>query len=440
MFSARTYGEVIDRLKVVHRELKTLGCFSNVDITLDRETEDNIELLNVRWFRFRTSSASMTRRLFQVLVTVKELGRITRKFDVRTTRDGDSQAVASAALPNLFGRGESAGLVASRSWLSPNIDGCLLFSCGGGRYRTDVGRRHRPVLWRGLSARENYASLTLSLDPANWLRQELSTTVLIRDTWLTGGRANPSAALSAREQCGYSMKSSISQTLEMDTRDNEVLPRRGLLLRWFAELTGPLGNANFCKNDLKASAHLPVGDVCVLSLCWMASVLTPLGSSAYFGSSHHSSFSSSSSSPLAPEFALFRNPLQCRGWNHAPCAASEFTFPGHVGGHLLSVASSIKLSFPVPFLRGAKSWILQNTHMQLFCDYGAIGRSGPGFRLWDLGLKSREWSAFESLAAGAGIVLRLGKHGRAELNYCYPLLSGGVSKQGLQLGIGVDVL
>ena len=53
-----------------------------------------------------------------------------------------------------------------------------------------------------------------------------------------------------------------------------------------------------------------------------------------------------------------------------------------------------------------------------------------------------EWSSLQNLRAscGVGLVLRLGKFGRAELNYCVPLKckNGDQVQHGLQFGIGVE--
>jgi outer membrane protein assembly factor BamA len=341
-----------------------------------------------------------------------------------------------SSIPNLLGRGESVRLHLSRRWSVNGTDGCLQLATsrintrtGRVSYLAEAGRRRENVLWRGLFLKEYYTSLTATFDPFPWLQQELSAAVSARDLEIANGNwtHNPDLVpFSAREQCGYSMKSSLSQTVKVDTRDDSVLPSKGTLLKWFSELSGPIGDAAFFKNELLGSIYLPFTSSATLSLSCSAAMLTPLGPAA-------SAFSSA-----AADATRFKNPLQCRGWNNSACSAGDFSFGQH--SRLLAVASSVKLSFPVPFLRGAKTWILRNTRTHVFCDYGATGGVAyPGFRLWDTVSRIDEWAQFSSLTAGIGVALRLGDFGRAELNYCHPL-HGNASLRGLQLGIGVNIL
>ena len=232
---------------------------------------------------------------------------------------------------------------------------------------------------------------------------------------------------SAREQCGYSMKTSISQTLRVDTRDDGVLPSRGALLRWLSELSGQT-----LKNELLASLFVPLADKCSIGLSCRAGLLSPLGPAA-------SAFSSA-----AADLTWFRNPLQCRGWNNSAVAAREFPLSEH--SRLATLAVSAKIIFSVPFLRGSNTWLMKNLQSHLFLDYGAMGGFGAGgapaassFRLWDMASPGK-WGQFSSLCGGFGFALRLGRFGRAELNYCYPLTDGTYSMQGIRFGIGVNVL
>ena len=105
----------------------------------------------------------------------------------------------------------------------------------------------------------------------------------------------------------------------------------------------------------------------------------------------------------------------------------------------VAASFSAKLSFPLPFLRGFDSWIMQNLRSHIFLDFGSISAMNQDG--WNL--KNSIWNT-SSMAAGAGVVLRLGEYGRAELNYCVPVRPwrhiGGLTAPGLQLGIGVTML
>ena len=82
---------------------------------------------------------------------------------------------------------------------------------------------------------------------------------------------------------------------------------------------------------------------------------------------------------------------------------------------------------------------MQNVRSHLFVDYGCVGALAHT----DWTFNTLAWSC-NSLSVGAGVALRLGEHGRAEINYCYPVRPwvhhGGNATPGLHLGIGVTVL
>ena len=220
------------------------------------------------------------------------------------------------------------------------------------------------------------------------------------------------------------MKTCVSQTLRADTRDDNVLPTRGALLRWLIELSGQT-----FKNEFLASLFVPVVDKCTVGLSCSAGLLSPIGPAA-------SAFSSA-----AADLPWFRNPLQCRGWNNSAVAGREFSLPEH--SRLATLAVSAKLIFSVPFLRGSNTWLMKNLQSHLFVDYGTMGGFASGAsspeRLWDMASPGK-WAPFTSLCGGFGLALRLGRFGRAELNYCYPLNQGKFSKGGVRFGVGVNVL
>ncbi len=105
-------------------------------------------------------------------------------------------------------------------------------------------------------------------------------------------------------------------------------------------------------------------------------------------------------------------------------------------------SASLKFVTPLPFLRG-DSWLRSNTRAHLFCDYGALAEPS-GDRLTLAGLLGADGPRMRCLSVGAGLAVRLGEHGRAEVNYCYPVAahpaSGMAGFRGLQFGLGVTFL
>lgn len=426
-FLARNYGEVIERTKEVHRELKTLGCFRAVDLTLDKDAEMDDDHLLIK-------------------IKVQELDRVPwrnsemleflwKSCDMSTDDHNDARASWKCVVSNVLGRGESARLVLSKRRL-PGLDGSLQFHSsrynarrGWTSYTAELGSRRGEIAWRSLSTSECYAALSATTDPFPWLRHELAASISAREVAPEQGRRND-LAFSAREQCGYSMKTCVSQTLRVDTRDDGVLPSRGALLRWLSELSGQT-----FKNEFLASLFVSLTEKSSVGLSCRAGLLSPIGPPAA------SAFSSA-----ATDLTCFRNPLQCRGWNNSAVAGRDFFLSEH--SRLATLAVSAKLIFAVPFLRGSDTWLMKNLQSHLFLDYGAMGGFGVGAapaasspRRWDWDMASPgRWAQFSSLCGGIGFALRLGQFGRAELNYCYPLTNGKFSMQGVRFGIGVNVL
>ena len=174
-FLARNYGEVIERTKEVHRELKTLGCFragsSNaiklskwhmlmyystctiilshaVDLTLDKDAEMDDDHLLIK-------------------IKVQELDRVPwrnsemleflwKSCDMSTDDHNDARASWKCVVSNVLGRGESARLVLSKRRL-PGLDGSLQFHSsrynarrGWTSYTAELGSRRGEIAWRSL--------------------------------------------------------------------------------------------------------------------------------------------------------------------------------------------------------------------------------------------------------------------------------------------------
>ena len=87
----------------------------------------------------------------------------------------------------------------------------------------------------------------------------------------------PASARVLDEMGLVSLKSSIAYTLRLDTRDSNLVPTKGGLLKVHTEFAGPGGNARFLKSALNAQIALPIGGTgAVLALRAMASgVLHP---------------------------------------------------------------------------------------------------------------------------------------------------------------------
>ena len=418
LFEATNYGEVVVALKSVHRELKTLGCFDRVDVKLD--SQDAVD-------------GGGDPSSLQVRFKVVECGPVTWRLEGATTDENDAKLVWSNIVPNLLGRGESLRLNVSRSWNGNGAEELQFVSrtghsskIGPTTFLAQVARRKEWIPWRGLDLRQIEGAISVSLDPAWWVRQTVSLATSVRDV-TANRRRDPEMPFTAREHCGYSTTASLSHTIVVDTRNDTVLPNSGLLAKWLSELAGPFGSSgekcSFFKQDLLASVYLPISENLSLNLGSKLAFVGSMGSGGGVGIG-------------AENYAWFRNPLQCRGWSNGKCGKKEFVL-GAEDSQIL-FGASLKLVGRIPFLR-TSSWIVKNTQAHLFCDFGSVGG------LQEFGvrrlLRLSDWGQFSSLSAGLGLALKLGDFGRAELNYCVPVKNySNCNFGGLQFGMGVNFM
>ncbi|KAJ7512571.1 surface antigen-domain-containing protein [Mycena galericulata] len=72
------------------------------------------------------------------------------------------------------------------------------------------------------------------------------------------GSLKPEASLSIREAAGQSVKSSVSYTLSLDTRNDRLTPTRGFYVKALYELAGLGGGASFIKHEAHWQTSRPV--------------------------------------------------------------------------------------------------------------------------------------------------------------------------------------
>ncbi|KAJ7255225.1 surface antigen-domain-containing protein [Mycena rebaudengoi] len=72
------------------------------------------------------------------------------------------------------------------------------------------------------------------------------------------GGLKPAASLSIREAAGQSVKSSVSHTFLLDSRDDRLTPTRGLYLKSVHEVAGLGGDASFIKSETHGLISRPI--------------------------------------------------------------------------------------------------------------------------------------------------------------------------------------
>ena len=408
LFAISTFGELASECKAVHRELKTSGCFSKVDLLIEHSEEETVnDVLAV-----------------DVVVEVEELNKVTVHIDPVFSKLDEFLASVGCRLNNIFGRGESLRLETlsspnpSQIFKSVSLKGLKL-----GYYQThfdlsELGRRttavaevsflRYPLPWRSLNVLEGIGSLTAIFQVFSWLENHLKFSISLREAL----PVNANIPFASRCDSGYSMLTSLSHKLLIDTRDDPLLPRAGHLLRIHNILALPPGDGRFWKSELVSSNHWPVGKFSSLSLGARLSCLTGFNNELI-------SFSS--------DYPLALNSMQCRGWRDRENLISQEVLQGKT---LAMMIGSVKYSTSIPFLRGSqRSWLLNATRFQVFSDYGSIRIHGD------------QEKCHSNWTVGAGICLKFGNFCRGEFNLYQPMMEPKCfSNLRFHMGIGFEFL
>ncbi|XP_059092621.1 sorting and assembly machinery component 50 homolog [Tigriopus californicus] len=407
IFYGSNYLELAQLIKEAQLELKRLGCFQRVDVSLDINGQ-RADCLDV---------------CFQV----SEKDRLGFGFDWLTTNYNDTKLTLSAGMPNLLGRGERLQLSLSRTWLQnsehsmeviiPNLDSVL----GPLTLMSGLHYDFHGIPWCQLERRFLYWNFITIQNAIPWLESKTELRIGARRL----GPASSTLSFAHREECGYSLPMSLEHQLTVDSRDNRVLPRSGWLFKWCKEIFGSPGNVHLFKHSLAFAVYAPLWKNLVLSWSGKIGAATPLNLRDM--SENHMNSS---------DLFTFQNPLQCRGWSNASLRDVKL-FHGSQSQVLAS--SSLKISSPIPMLRGTQTWLYNNVRTHLFLDVGALGnvhRLQPGYLL------SGKWMEWTHAGFGMGLVFKLGQIGRAEVNYVFPVRSATNirSRPNLQFGMAIDFL
>lgn len=391
LLSAQTYEEVMDKTSAAHRQLKQLGCFKKVDATIDyNETTEDLEV---------------TFKVEEMAPTYVH-GRLK-------TGDNEVLGVARCGIPNFTGRGErvegdytmgSFGTRGGQLHYKLPMRRSLFEAC--------LAQWHRPMPWSGLNCGENSLAFSAQLAPMPWLTQ------LVR--WETNWRTlSPidclAVGFAGREASGHSLKSSLLHKLSVDTRDDAPLPSKGLLATFSQELAGfGLGDVAFFKTLGHVAATWPLSQKVSAGISAAVGSVSPLNNSILYPCD------------------LFHTggPLMMRAFANNKMGPQEDEL--HLGGTAFWRAT-LHAYFALPYLRGS-NWLTENVQGHGFLEMGSL--SNPVSKS-----VSKIFGDTVRISSGLGLVVRLGKYGRAELNYCWPMAwkkGQDVPHHGLQFGIGVD--
>ncbi|CAK5272859.1 unnamed protein product [Mycena citricolor] len=96
------------------------------------------------------------------------------------------------------------------------------------------------------------------------------------------GNLKSSASLSMREAAGQTIKSSVSHTFTLDSRNDRIMPTDGMYLKTLHEFAGLGGDASFAKSETHAQISRPVLPGVSVSFAARSGILWGLGKPTYF--------------------------------------------------------------------------------------------------------------------------------------------------------------
>ncbi|XP_056604451.1 sorting and assembly machinery component 50 homolog B [Triplophysa dalaica] len=400
VFTARNLVEVMRKSHEARQKLLHLGIFKDVEVVIDI-----------------SEGADALPNGLDVTFDVTELKRLTGSYNTMVGNNEGSM-VLGIKLPNMCGRGERLTFQFSYGTKETSY-GLSFFKPQPGYYQRNFTLNLYKVTgqfpWSSL--RETDRGVSTELNFPLWMTDH---TLKWEGVWRELGCLARSASFAVREESGHTLKSALSHTMAVDTRNSAILPRRGALLRISQELAGYTGgDASFLKEDFEVQLNKPFLWGSVLSASLWGGMLFPIGGKP---------------TSIADRFYL-GGPTSVRGFGmYSIGPQSEGDFLG--GGAYW--AGGLHLYTPLPF-RSTRGGLADLFRTHFFLNAGNLCNlnygEGPHAHLQKLAECIR-WSY------GAGIILRLGNIARLELNYCIPMgvQSGDRICDGVQFGAGIRFL
>ncbi|KAG6829367.1 hypothetical protein H0H87_011658 [Tephrocybe sp. NHM501043] len=263
--SASNLESVLHTSRQISHLLQKSDIFHSVEATIDRA---------------RDASASPTD--VDVVFKVREKGRLYLKTSTELGNN-EGNAAALGRLRNVFGGAEvfeanvSFGTKTRRSFrasltapLTSDLDTYgELAAFGLERDNSSFASCTEGL--RGLKA------IVRNGTPAHGAH-EFSYEAVLRHI----GGLNPTASISMREAAGQTLKSSLSHSFILDTRNDRLMPTRGYFAKVFNEFAGLGGDASFYKGEIESHISRPVLDGISVSFAARTGILYGLSKPTFF--------------------------------------------------------------------------------------------------------------------------------------------------------------
>jgi outer membrane protein insertion porin family len=398
-------SSLIQSVDHVYNNLSSFDIYDKVGFTLDTVQENLI---------FPTTATSPQ------VIDLKGILHLTKakRFLAKTGTDlgnGEGNGYANFTLNNVFGGAEiltfdaTIGTRTRSSYLlnfSSPINNSAIWRgelLGYISSRTISWASNHDQILKGLTARIKNRNTN----------QELGLELLFRSVATTRDYVSPSL----RDQLGNGIKSSLCHSWQYDSRDNSLLPIKGLHFKTSQEVAGILGSQNgdhpFIKASYELQTALPLPKFAGLSLNF-----SNRGGLLYM-------LDRNQPSHIMDRFFL-GGPNDVRGFSQSGMGPRDEG--DSIGGETF-MASGISLISPLP-------WEKKDTPLrfQTFLNSGSLLMLGNDNTFSELFCKP-------SISTGFGLIYR---HpvARFELNFTLPLVARrneGIRK-GLQFGVGLSFL
>ncbi|TFK66342.1 hypothetical protein BDN72DRAFT_844495 [Pluteus cervinus] len=222
----------------------------------------------------------------------------------------------------------------------------------------------------------------------------------------------PTASVSIREAAGQSVKSAISHSYSIDTRDDRIASTQGFYAKFFHEFAGLGGDTSFYKTEAEGQVSRPVSENVSFSLAARVGLLHGVGKS-----------------PLFPDRFQLGGPLSVRGFKNNALGPRDG--PDSLGGDLywsagVSIISNIprRAHWPIKF----HGWV----------NAGRLDAMNKNLSLQD---NIRDTVSKPSISAGVGLIYRFDPI-RMEVNFGVPLVASKSdgTRKGIQVGVGLEFL
>ncbi|SPQ97896.1 Bacterial surface antigen (D15) domain-containing protein [Plasmodiophora brassicae] len=379
----RSLSDIVESCQYAHEDLKQLGIFETVNISLEKGSKGGAVDITVDVKEAQPLQVSTGAEFDSVESSLKLEGVYRNAF-------GRAESIR---LSGLYGLNESGAfdigyhkprLYGTRGTLDTNA---FLTQINRSRFSSHI------LGVRGFSAH--------AVDPTGTF--SLGYEGVLRDVIVSGKEASRSIVRDART----SVKSSIITRIALDTRDSPFLPSKGSLLSIKNEFAIPIGgDATFVKCNVDSQFYQPLGQYFTFGLSVKSGLLLP----CLYGTAPRPSHGQGTSQTQLPDRFLYGGPLELRGFGqHSVGPRDGKDMLG--GDALLAGAANLTFALPHPLLRqlDIRGHIFANCANVVSLTDGSPKRG-----------QLRKLLADMRASVGIGVVIPT-PAGRVELNYARPV-------------------